>query len=85
MVILSALGLYHEQGLIDLYPKESVKRWIKYRLDGGRPIIPKDTMERYPEQCKLVQKCWAPKARDRPSFHEILTELQTLAGEDGER
>ena len=80
MVILSALGLYHEQGLIGLYPKESVKRWIKYRLDGGRPIIPQDTEQRYPEQCKLVRRCWAPKARSRPSFHEIVVELDKLSG-----
>ena len=82
MVILSALGLYTEQGLIDLYPKESVKRWIKYRLSGGRPMIPESTQERYPEQCKLVRRCWASEAQDRPSFQQIIVELEKLSEKD---
>ena len=40
MLLFSALGLFNEQGLIDTYPKDSVPRWIKYRLEGGRPNVP---------------------------------------------
>ena len=53
---------------------------------GRRPLLPADpgalpggTFPRLPAYLELMQRCWAQRPEDRPSFVEVVAVLRELA------
>jgi serine/threonine protein kinase len=53
--------------------QQAIAKWLI--MDEARPDIP-DFVR--PEVGKLIRDCWASDPDDRPSFHEILEQLERM-------
>lgn len=61
--------------------------------DNSRPLMPEDDSElpgnpgaTLPQYKQLMQRCWAPNARERPTFKQIVDYFQVgLVGSEKER
>ncbi|GMI18921.1 hypothetical protein TeGR_g7165, partial [Tetraparma gracilis] len=56
-----------------------------YYQDGWRPLLPLAFVQTYPKLHALIQSCWAPKDRDRPTMSEIVSMLQGEVGDEIKR
>ena len=50
-----------------------------------RPLLPVEFERSYPKPCKLLKRCWAPLKENRPSFDEIVKEMQGEVTDDVRR
>jgi len=48
-------------------------------LEGRRPAIPNDCVAAFK---KLMKKCWHSDAKKRPSMEEVVTQLESMLGNE---
>lgn len=68
-------------GSFEVYDGMLTTKELKARVKAGtlRPLLRQECKGRYPERLlSLVERCWAPEPRDRPSFDDICNEINII-------
>lgn len=56
---------------------------IASALRGGcRPFVSQDTCSKYDSCVRLMRRCWSHKPEERPSFPQIVEEIEAMVAEE---